>query len=48
MKSKNFLLDYQYAIGLTIGALIGVWLSWAVISFIILVWAIVIAERIFR
>lgn len=46
-KKNNILIEYQYAVGLTLGLLMGAWAGANVISFIIFIWTIVIIERTF-
>ena len=49
MKQKtNYLLDYQYAIGLIIGLLYGWYAQENVIGIIVLVIILIIAERMFN
>ena len=41
----KFLLEYEYAIGLTLGLLMGAWMGWACLPFIVLIWFLVLIER---
>lgn len=41
----NFLIDYQYAVGLTLGLLYGWYAKDKIIGFIVLIWFIVLIER---
>ena len=45
---QNFLFSYQYVIGLTLGLLYGSWAGYKALPFLILLWMIVIVERILK
>ena len=42
---KNFLIDYQYAVGLTLGLIMGAWMRWNIFSVIVFIWFMVLIER---